>query len=126
MTDQPAGTSYDAVVVGAGHNGLTCACYLAKAGMRVLIVEHHAEIGGMTATKQLVRRGFWTDVHASGYQLASLSSAPDELDLASFGLELIRPDVAFSKVFADHSCLSIMSDIGRTSESICAVFARRC
>lgn len=115
---------YDAVVVGAGHNGLTCACYLAKAGMTVLVVEHHDEIGGMTTSRELVRPGFLTDVHASGYQLANLSSAPDELGLAGYGLELIRPDVAFSKAFADRHCLSIMSDLAGTCASI-AQYSRR-
>ena len=36
---------YDAVVVGAGHNGLTCACYLAKARLKVLILERYHDVG---------------------------------------------------------------------------------
>ena len=43
-------TRYDAVVVGAGHNGLTCACYLAKAGLKVLVLERYHDVGGMTLT----------------------------------------------------------------------------
>ena len=45
--------SHDAIVIGGGHNGLTCACYLAKAGMKVLVLEKHASIGGMTNTEEL-------------------------------------------------------------------------
>ena len=37
---------YDVVVVGAGHNGLTCACYLAKAGRKVLVLERRHLVGG--------------------------------------------------------------------------------
>jgi phytoene dehydrogenase-like protein len=115
---------YDAIVIGAGHNGLTCACYLAKSGMSVLVVERNTEIGGMTSTRELVLPGFHTDIHASGYQLANLSSAPDELRLADFGLDLIRPDVSLSKAFADHSCLAIMANIKDTHASI-AQYSRR-
>ena len=64
---------YDAVVVGAGHNGLTCACYLAKAGLKVLVLERYHEVGGMTLTEELTLPGFRSDVHASGYQLANLA-----------------------------------------------------
>ena len=109
---------YDAIVIGAGHNGLTCACYLARADMRVLVIEAKDEIGGMTATRALVMPGFKTDVHASGYQLANLSSAAGELDLASFGLELVRPDVSLSKVFPDQRCLSIRSSLADSCASI--------
>ncbi len=116
--------SYDAVVIGAGHNGLTCASYLARAGMSVLVVERNAEIGGMTSTRELVLPGFHTDTHASGYQLANLSSAAEELHLADFGLELIRPPVSLSKVFADNRCLSIMATIEKTCASL-AQFSTR-
>jgi phytoene dehydrogenase-like protein len=45
------GTSYDAVIAGAGHNGLIAACYLAKAGLRVLMLEKNAVIGGATRSE---------------------------------------------------------------------------
>ncbi|WP_083239089.1 FAD-dependent oxidoreductase [Methyloceanibacter superfactus] len=38
---------YDAIVVGAGHNGLTCACYLARAGLRALVLDQYHTVGGM-------------------------------------------------------------------------------
>ncbi|MDN5863786.1 MAG: NAD(P)/FAD-dependent oxidoreductase [Gammaproteobacteria bacterium] len=116
--------SYDAVVIGAGHNGLACACYLARAGMTVLVVERNATIGGMTSTKELALAGYHTDVHASGYQLAALSSAADELRLAVYGLELIRPAVSLAKVFADERCLAIMARIEDTCANL-AQFSKR-
>ncbi|UCD31423.1 MAG: NAD(P)/FAD-dependent oxidoreductase [Desulfobacterales bacterium] len=45
---------YDAVVIGAGHNGLVAACYLAKAGLKVLVIEKRYVIGGSTVTEEIV------------------------------------------------------------------------
>jgi beta-carotene ketolase (CrtO type) len=68
-------TQYDAVVIGAGHNGLTCACYLAKSGMKVLVLEQYRSVGGMTITEQITLPGFHSDIHAFGYQFANLSQS---------------------------------------------------
>ena len=43
--------NYDAIVIGAGHNGLTCACYLARSGLKVLVLEQSHAVGGMTITE---------------------------------------------------------------------------
>ena len=88
--------TYDAVVIGAGHNGLTCACYLAKAGLQVLVLEQYHHIGGMTITEEVTLPGFRSDVHAYGYQLANLSPTPHELQLAALGFALIRPEPSSS------------------------------
>jgi beta-carotene ketolase (CrtO type) len=90
--------SHDAIVIGAGHNGLTCACYLAKAGLKVLVLEQYHTIGGMTVTEEETLPGFWSDIHASGYQLANLSPVPHELGLLD-RYELIEPEIPFSHAF---------------------------
>ena len=41
---------YDAIIVGAGHNGLACACYLARAGLRVRMLERRPVVGGAAVT----------------------------------------------------------------------------
>ena len=64
---------YDAIIIGAGHNGLTCGCYLAKAGLKVLVLEEYHSIGGMTITEEITLPGFKSDVHAFGYQHISSS-----------------------------------------------------
>jgi beta-carotene ketolase (CrtO type) len=46
-------SEYDAIIIGAGHNGLTSACYLAKAGLKVLAIEQYRSIGGMTITEEI-------------------------------------------------------------------------
>ena len=49
---------YDVVVMGAGHNGLVAACYLAKAGKKVLVIERNAYYGGGVLTRELTVPGF--------------------------------------------------------------------
>jgi beta-carotene ketolase (CrtO type) len=109
--------SYDAVVIGAGHNGLTCACYLAKAGLKVLVLEQYHTVGGMTVTEEETLAGFWSDIHASGYQLANLSPVPRELGLLD-RYELIEPEIAFSHAFPDGDIISVHRDIEKTVSEI--------
>jgi beta-carotene ketolase (CrtO type) len=109
---------YDAIVVGAGHNGLTCGCYLARAGMKVLVLEQYRSVGGMTISEEVTAPGFLSDVHASGYVVAKLSPAPEELKLAEHGLELITPDPNWAQVFPDGRCLAIGRDLEATVASI--------
>lgn len=112
-------TSYDAIVIGAGHNGLTCACYLAKAGLSVLVLEDYHSIGGMTLTEEITLPGFKSDIHAFGYSLATLSPVPNELNLKSYGFELIHPEVSLSHIFPnDHGYISMYRSLERTLKSI--------
>jgi beta-carotene ketolase (CrtO type) len=104
---------HDAIVIGAGHNGLTCACYLARAGLKVLVLEQYHAVGGMTVTEEETLPGFWSDIHATGYQLANLSPVPHELDLLD-RYELIEPEIPFSHAFPDGDIISVHRDIEKT------------
>ena len=112
--------TYDAVVIGAGHNGLTCACYLAKAGLRVLVLEANENIGGLTVTREITLPGFHSDLHAFGYQYAHLSYAPDELELKRYGLELLTPEISFAHAFPDGRSVHMYTDLEQTCASIAA------
>ena len=109
--------SYDAIVIGAGHNGLTCACYLAKAGLKVLVLEQYHTVGGMTVTEEETLPGFWSDIHASGYQLANLSPVPRELGLLD-RYELVEPEIAFSHAFPRGDIISVHRDVEKTVSDI--------
>jgi beta-carotene ketolase (CrtO type) len=110
--------NYDAIVIGAGHNGLTCACYLAQAGLKVLVLEQYHTVGGLTVTEEITLPGFHSDLHAYGYQFGNLSPAPAELGLADFGFELLYPDPNFSQAFPDGRLVSMYRDLDRTVASI--------
>ncbi|MGD9890733.1 MAG: phytoene desaturase family protein [Dehalococcoidia bacterium] len=109
---------YDAIVIGAGHNGLTCACYLARAGLKVLVLEQYHTIGGMTISEEITEPGFLSDIHASGYLLGKLSPAPDELDLAAHGLDPITPEPNWAHVTTDGRLVTISRDPKKSFQSL--------
>ena len=117
MTDR-----FDIVVAGAGHNSLIAAAYLAKAGLRCLVLEGRAVAGGDCVTEELTLPGFRHDTCASAHVV--LQDSPmlrnDELRLADYGLEYIFPEIVVHMPFPDGTSLTQWHDIERT----CAEFAK--
>ena len=83
----------DAVIVGAGPNGLAAAIELARNGRSVHVIEGAASIGGGTRTQELTLPGFHHDVCSAVHPLALGSPFLRTLPLEQFGLELIEPQV---------------------------------
>ncbi|GAB4427802.1 MAG: NAD(P)/FAD-dependent oxidoreductase [Anaerolineae bacterium] len=84
---------YDAIIIGGGHNGLTCAAYLAKAGRRVLVLEQRHILGGAAVTEE-VYPGFKFTVFS--YVVSLLRpEVIRELNLAKHGLHLMPLETAF-------------------------------
>lgn len=106
---------YDAIVVGAGHNGLTCAAYLAKAGRKVLVLERRHVVGGAAVTEELYP-GFKFSVCSYVVSLFR-PQIIRELELARFGMEIIPMDCAFLPL-PDGDSLARWNDKERTRREI--------
>ncbi|MFE0462817.1 phytoene desaturase family protein [Kitasatospora sp. NPDC058965] len=86
----------DAVVVGAGPNGLAAALTLAGAGLRVELYEAADTVGGGCRTAQLTLPGFQHDVCAAAHPMAMASPFFRAFDPAAHGVELLQPEVAYA------------------------------
>ena len=86
----------DAVVVGAGPNGLAAALRLAAAGLRVQVVEAAERPGGGMRTEELMRPGFHHDVCSIVQPMAAAAPFFREFDLASRGVRLVHPELNFA------------------------------
>ena len=80
-------TTYDTVIVGAGHNGLACAAYLARAGRRVLVLERRKMLGGRAVTEEFAP-GFRCSATFANAETFDPTIAAD-LELATHGLQLL-------------------------------------
>jgi phytoene dehydrogenase-like protein len=112
-------TETDVVIIGAGHNGLTCAAYLATAGLRVMVVERRKVVGGAAVTEEF-HPGFRNSVAAYTVSLLNPQVIRD-LRLADHGLRIVERRAQNFLPAPDGS--SLLTGEGRTSRSIAELSA---
>src|SRR5690349_1788155 len=111
----------DVVIIGAGVNGLTAAAFLAKAGLKPLVLERGDRVGGGAATMEI----------APGYRVSALAhtAAIDPaiaraLALDQHGLEILRPDAHAAAPTRDGRAITLWADANRAARDIAAFSAR--
>ena len=109
---------YDAIVVGAGPNGLAAAIELAKKGKRVCVYEANDVIGGGARSKELTLAGFIHDTCSAVHPLAVGSPFFKSLSLAEYGLEFVSPPAQLAHPFDDGSALLLHQSIEKTSQQL--------
>jgi phytoene dehydrogenase-like protein len=110
--------NFDVIILGAGPNGLTAGAYLAKAGLKVLILEKRHEAGGGLATEEVTLPGFLHNTHAIYMPMIDYAPAIQDLELTTDKIQWLQPQPVMSMHFSDGYALSVYSDHERTCESI--------
>jgi phytoene dehydrogenase-like protein len=114
--------AHDIVIVGAGHNALTAAFYLAKGGRKPLVLERRHVVGGCATSEEF----------APGYKAATLAhtigplrpSIVSDMQLERRGVRFVRPDPRVVALSSDGRALVISSDMARTMDAIPGVLRR--
>lgn len=110
--------SFDAIVVGAGPNGLAAAVALAEAGLSVLVRERSGEVGGGARTLALTLPGFLHDHCSAIHPLAAGSPFLRRLPLAEHGLSWVEPPVALAHPFDDGTAALLVRSTRETGETL--------
>lgn len=108
----------DAVVVGAGHNGLVAANLLCDAGWNVVVLEQQDRPGGAIRSDESMHPGFVTDWFSAFYPLAMASPVLRSLELDRWGLRWSHAPTVLAHLFPDDRCAVLSRDRARTAESI--------
>jgi phytoene dehydrogenase-like protein len=122
MAGHPSTEPLDAIVVGGGHNGLTAAAYLARAGLRTLVLERREIVGGACVTEEIA-----PGCRASTTSYIASMLRPEvirDLRLADHGLRMVPCEPGLQVAFPDGVVLPWWSDPARTAEEIRRFSAR--
>ena len=114
---------YDAIVIGAGHNGMVASSYLAKAGLKTLVVEKNSFVGGCASTQE-VFPGFKFNLGAHVYGLFR-RQIRDGLEMDKFGFETMECDPSFFAPFSNGKYFFWYHDLDKSIEEVKKQFSEK-
>src|SRR3954466_4684497 len=113
-----AAQSVDAVVVGAGHNGLVAANLLADAGWDVVVCEATEHLGGAARSAEATSPGYLSGLSGAFYPLSAASPVLAGLELDRYGLHWTHAPSVLAHVFPDDRCAVLSRDLDQTAASV--------
>jgi phytoene dehydrogenase-like protein len=113
-----AGQTADAVVIGAGPNGLVAANALVDAGWDVVLLEANAEVGGAVRSAEVTAPGFVNDLFSAFYPLAAASPVIRSLDLGVHGLTWVQSEKVLAHALDDGRAAVLFPEVTRTAENV--------
>lgn len=114
----PAENTFDIIVIGAGHNGLSLGLYLAHAGLKVLVLERRAEFGGGLCTEESTLPGFYHNLHSNFHGSLPFLPAYHDFDLQKRGVHYFHPEANIGMPLRDGRCLILYKDEFKNYDSI--------
>jgi len=114
---------YDVAIIGAGPNGLTCGAYLAKAGLKVIVLEARHETGGGLDTLEFA--GFKYNPHAIYHMMAEIMPVYHDFNLKSRGVKYIYPEVQAAYITKNQKPLIFYHDPKKTTDFISSEFSTK-
>ena len=112
---------YDAIIIGGGHNGLILGNYLAKAGLKTLILERRLEIGGGLSTEEVTIPGFLHNLHSHFHDTINIMPCYKDLELEKFNARYYRPPVSAGIALKNGQAITMHADLEKTCASIARV-----
>ncbi|HKQ51529.1 MAG TPA: NAD(P)/FAD-dependent oxidoreductase [Pyrinomonadaceae bacterium] len=110
--------AYDAVVVGAGPNGLSAGIELARRGLSVCVLEAEETIGGGARTEEITEPGFFHDICSAIHPVGVVSPFFKSLGLEQWGVEWVYPEVALAHPFDDETAALLYQSLERTGDTL--------
>ena len=114
----PDETTWDVVIIGGGPNGLMAGAYLAKAGLKVAVVERRFEVGGGLATEETIYPLYSSNPHVVYHMMVDYMPVIKDFDLDDHALVWVKPNAQTAMVFEDGKSLVLTRMIEDTKDSI--------
>jgi len=115
---------FDIIIVGGGPNGLEAGAYLAKTGLKCLLLDKRFEVGGGLATEQVTLPDFFHNTHAIYHMMVDYAPVYQDMNFDEYMIRHIKPELQWAMPLKDGKCLCIYTDVEKTCASI-AKFSKK-